>query len=52
MVGVFHAAVMMMMGLLDGLVRAVVDRLDGWELREVRGARGELFVELDDCTCK
>jgi hypothetical protein len=33
------------------LVRTMVDGLDGWELREVHGTRGELFVELDDCTC-
>lgn len=33
------------------VLRTMVDGLDGWELREVHGTRGELFVELDDCTC-
>jgi hypothetical protein len=51
MVEVFRAAVMMVMGLRDGLVRAVVDGLDGWELQEVHSTCGGLFVELDDCTC-
>jgi hypothetical protein len=41
-----------MVGVLCAVVMVrTVDGLDGWELREVRGTHGELFVELDDCTC-
>jgi hypothetical protein len=50
MVEVLRAVMMMVVGLLDGLVRTMVDGLDGWELREDHSTRGELFVELDDCT--